>query len=725
MPKEMKEEELKDGAVLNNRSCTDILCIPIFAIFVIGWIVVIAVAFSKGNPAYLVLPSNFRGDRCGTLKLANTSNYFVPVPSHYTYGICVDRCPAMLDYVCNNDFETVLSTTLTGQVQNTYYNHKSSEYFTAYALATKCSLPLSNCDAADNQTLERYYGLGVKLQQQKCFMVLYASGSTLYRCLPFQEDQQNKTLQQQANTSAATISALSDKLGTGAFFARGFTECKDAWRVFILSFFIAGVISAIWILLLRWILAPIVYICIIAVFVLLIILGYLAYRMAEDYKSKVLPGDDGSNNQLILWQVLYYTAWILAAMYFIIMLWLFKRIRIAIAVMEEASKAFISNIGMVLLPPITLIFLLGFVALFVVVTMFIQTIGDLTPSDFTASATGVFGATAVNFTTSKGSALYSQIQAQLNTTNATTNQTQNSTTWDSGKAIKGLHAYNFFMFLWTVNFIMCFGFFVMALIVTTWYYSATALEMELYSNGTEGGKQKGTAVGTFCRAICATLRYHLGTILFGSLLIAIIQFVRGVFLYIQTQYLDKYKDNATVKLISYCINCWLACIERVIKIISKNAFIVCCITSDNFLSSASKAVELLVSNGVRVAMLAYLSTIACWLVKVLIVGANMVIAYFLLQQKVLTNGVAIESGLFPLFFVLIISFVIAILFVNVYESAIDTILMCFFVDERDCNGAFMPPSLAKLIGMFSQVAEARKKYEESLKAAEAAQEKPL
>jgi hypothetical protein len=43
--------------------------------------------------------------------------------------------------------------------------------------------------------------------------------------------------------------------------------------------------------------------------------------------------------------------------------------------------------------------------------------------------------------------------------------------------------------------------------------------------------------------------------------------------------------------------------------------------------------------------------------------------------------------------------------------------MCFFVDERDMNGAFMPPTLAKLVGMFTQVAEARKKYEESLKAA--------
>jgi hypothetical protein len=297
--------------------------------------------------------------------------------------------------------------------------------------------------------------------------------------------------------------------------------------------------------------------------------------------------------------------------------------------------------------------------------------------------------------------------------------TQNATSYVTGN--KPLHAYNFFMFLWTANFVIYFGFFILALIVTTWYFSATALDLDNLENNVEGGKAKGTGVGTMCKAFCATLRYHLGTILFGSLLIAIVQFIRAVMLYIQKTYLEKYKDNATVKLIAYCINCWLACIERVITIISKNAFIICCITNNNFLSSAATAVELLLSNGVRAAMLTYLATVTCWLVKVLIVLSNLAIAYGLIQQKQLTNNVSIESGLFPLFFILLISFVIAILFVNVYESAIDTILMCFFVDERDLKGAFMPPTLAKLVGMFTQVAEARKKYEESLKAAENAE----
>ncbi len=81
------------------------------------------------------------------------------------------------------------------------------------------------------------------------------------------------------------------------------------------------------------------------------------------------------------------------------------------------------------------------------------------------------------------------------------------------------------------------------LIVTAWYFSATALGLDNDDNGVEGGKQKGTGVGTMCRAFCATLRYHLGTILFGSLLIAIVQFTRAVMLYIQKNQLLKKPDR--------------------------------------------------------------------------------------------------------------------------------------------------------------------------------------
>lgn len=711
MTKEIKEEELKDGAILENRSCTDILCIFVFGIFLIGWIVVISVAFAKGNPDYIILPTNNRGELCGVKHLSNYSNYYVPLPQRYTYGFCVYKCPGILDYVCNNDFEPKIGDTSVS-VMNTYYDHTSTQYLAGVALAAKCFS--TACTAAEKATLERYYGLVAKTQQNKCFPAVYSSGVTLHRCLPFGSDNQNASLVQSMNATLGDLSGLADEYGVGSFFSRGFSETSDAWLVILICCLTCAIFALIWIFLLRWILAPIVYFCIIAVFLLLIGLGYLAYHMQSDFADNTLPGDDSSENQVVLWRVIMYTSFAAAAIYLVVMLWLLKRIRIAIVIMEEASKAFLANPGMVFIPPFTCAVLLGLIALFVAVTLYIQTIGELKYSDFQEGAISVFGAAAVNLTeaaVSLGSTYYDSLKNDSSANASTTN----ATTFDSGVAIKGMHAFNFFMFLWSANFVLALGFFIMALVVCSWYFSATAVEIDQIENGIETGRVKGTGPGTLCRSIWVSFRYHLGTLFFGSLLIAIIQFIRALMLYIEKTYLEKYKDNATIKVVIWCIHCWLACIERIVKIISYNAFIICGIKNQNFLASAVDALTLLTANIVRVAMLEFLATAACFLIKLFICCSNMVVAFLLIQQSALTNDQNIESGLFPLFFILLISFAIASLFVNVFEVCVDTILMCFFVDEAEMKGLFMPPSLAKLVDKFTEIALAREKYEQMIK----------
>ncbi|CUI14409.1 choline transporter, putative [Bodo saltans] len=714
--KEVNEDELKDGAILQNRSCTDICCIFIFGIFLVGWIVVIAVAFANGHPEYIVRPTNYNGQICGVNELVNYSNYYVPLPQRYTYGFCVATCPGILDYVCNNDFEPLIGDSSVS-VMNTYYDHTSTQYLAGVALSVQCQA--TSCTAQENATLQRYYGLIAKSKANKCFAAVYVSGVTLYRCLPFGSDNQNATLMDQMNATLGDLSSLADKYGVGSFFTRGFSESKDSWVVILICCLSCAIFALIWIFLLRWILAPIVYLCVIAVFLLLIALGYLSYRMQSDYADVTLPGDTNSEDQQTLWKVLMYTSFALAAVYLVLMLWLIKRIRIAIIIMEEASKAFLSNPGMVIIPPFTCIMLLGIIALFVVVAIYIQTIGSLTATSFEEGAISVFGASAVNMTEAAATLGQAYYDSLINATNSSNTSATNATTFDSSTAVKGMHAMNFFMLLWTANFFLALGFFIMALVVCAWYFSATAVEIDQYENNSgENGRLKYTNAGTLCRAVCVAFRYHLGTLFFGSLLIAIIQFIRAVMLYIEKNYLAKYKDNATVKLIIYCINCWLACIERIIKIISYNAFIVCAIKNQNFLSSAADALALLTANIIRVSMLEFLATAACFLIKLFICCCNMILAYFLLQQSELTDGTDIESGLFPLFFILIISFAIASLFVNVFECCVDTILMCFFVDEDSMKGLFMPPSLAKLVDKFTHIAEAREKYEQMVRDAD-------
>eukprot|EP00743_Colponemidia_sp_Colp-15_P012398 GILK01014093.1.p1 GENE.GILK01014093.1~~GILK01014093.1.p1 ORF type:complete len:441 (+),score=68.54 GILK01014093.1:162-1325(+) len=384
--------------------------------------------------------------------------------------------------------------------------------------------------------------------------------------------------------------------------------------------------------------------------------------------------------------------------------------------MEESSKAFLANPIIAILPLFVMVLLLGFAALFVAGTIYIQTMGDVNYEIFESTVSNLIGEGNFN-RTQLVIAAGANFADEVYGSNITDTFNINVTNFNSTRAIKALHAYNFFMFLWVGNLWIMFAFFVMAMVIVTWYYSATGVEIDEYERGNSSGRLKGTAPGTFCRAICVAIRYHFGTIIFGALLIAIIQFIRAVVLYLEKEFLDKWKDNATVKIALCCLNCLLACIERIIRAVSKGAFVITCITNDSFCPAAQESLGIMISNIVQVGSLQALSTTACLVLKVFIVATNMLIAFGLINVAELTDDREVESGLFPLFFIAVLSFAVAALFVNVFESCVDTIMMCYFIDEKRFDGRFMPPNLAKIVGQFQHIEKARKLYKQQLKSA--------
>ena len=82
--------------------------------------------------------------------------------------------------------------------------------------------------------------------------------------------------------------------------------------------------------------------------------------------------------------------------------------------------------------------------------------------------------------------------------------------------------YLFFCFLWTMNFIASAGSMVIAISTAKWYFTPPEERNSITSTTVF------TSYGTF-------LRYHIGSVAFGSLIIAIVQFIRSVLLYIERQ----------------------------------------------------------------------------------------------------------------------------------------------------------------------------------------------
>lgn len=67
------------------------------------------------------------------------------------------------------------------------------------------------------------------------------------------------------------------------------------------------------------------------------------------------------------------------------------------------------------------------------------------------------------------------------------------------------------------------------------------------------------------------IRYHMGTVAFGALIIGIVRVIRAMISFVQN-HLKQY-DNAFVKGILWCCQCCLWCFECALKFLTRNAYI--------------------------------------------------------------------------------------------------------------------------------------------------------
>jgi hypothetical protein len=116
--------------------------------------------------------------------------------------------------------------------------------------------------------------------------------------------------------------------------------------------------------------------------------------------------------------------------------------------------------------------------------------------------------------------------------------------------------YHLFGCLWAHFFISGFSQVSIAGSIGTWYWTLDKTE-----------KLRSPII----RSISRTCRYHLGSIAVGSLLIAIVEFIRVILYQIQRQ--ASRSKISWLKYLIACIQCYMKCVSVVIKFINKNAYI--------------------------------------------------------------------------------------------------------------------------------------------------------
>lgn len=170
------------------------------------------------------------------------------------------------------------------------------------------------------------------------------------------------------------------------------------------------------------------------------------------------------------------------------------------------------------MPPISLVFILSWLVVYIVIALHIASVGQIKPrDDFPMLTTVVY-----------------------------TDET------------KYVGLYSLFGYLWMNAFLIGVAQFTVSAACAIWYFSCTS-----DSNGK----------GSITRGFYWCFRFHFGSIAMGAFLIALVQFIRIIFEYYRRQMEKANKDNKVVKALLCLTSYLLDCLERFVKFISKNAYI--------------------------------------------------------------------------------------------------------------------------------------------------------
>uniref|UniRef100_A0A669D5A6 Choline transporter-like protein n=1 Tax=Oreochromis niloticus TaxID=8128 RepID=A0A669D5A6_ORENI len=251
------------------------------------------------------------------------------------------------------------------------------------------------------------------------------------------------------------------------------------------------------------------------------------------------------------------------------------------------------------------------------------------------------------------------------------------------KYLIALQFYNVFLFFWCANFVLGLGQMTLAGAFASYYWAAK--------------KPDDIPAFPVFSSLGRSLRYHTGTLAFGSLILSIIQIIR-----VLLEYLDhklKGAQNKFAKFLLCCLKCCFWCLEKFVKFLNRNAYIMAAIYGKNFCTSARDAFFLLMRNVIRVAVLDKVTDFILFLGKLLIVGLLGESAFLKAFQN---TAPTLNYYWVPILTMVVCSYLIAHAFFSVYSMCVDTLFLCFCEDlERNDGSAarpyYMSPSLREIL----------------------------
>eukprot|EP01084_Bolivina_argentea_P135149 238207_1 len=230
--------------------------------------------------------------------------------------------------------------------------------------------------------------------------------------------------------------------------------------------------------------------------------------------------------------------------FFVLALWfLRKNIELIVKMMNEASHA-IRDIKSTLIFPIFMAIIgIGYMVFWVIEALYIYSVKTLNIEDYPNGS---------NFITNPGYPGTQYYQYQFDET------MQNALKW------------HFVMLFYISQVIIYFGFMVLAGVFSDWYFS-------VWDDKDNKTKRRGNDIAELSfypilESFWRVIRYHLGSLAFGAMIITIIRIIRAIVTYFQNKTKNG-GNNPLIKCIFCCIQCCLKCCQCIFDKINKEGFI--------------------------------------------------------------------------------------------------------------------------------------------------------
>jgi hypothetical protein len=568
--------------------------------------VVAGLAYKTGDPMRLLKGTDSYGNLCGQKNLdipngkdmtAKPLLYFANPLQPSEDQVCVAACPV-----------------------------KAFSFSDSPLYQVDTNIFCSNFSGTPTITQVKY--VGACMTNCPCFPA-YPSTELLGRCLP----NVGSFIGGTAGNVTLTKAVLEDEIRNFDIGRQLAADVNSSKYIILGMIGVALVLSFIWLILLRFCAACMVWLTIILVFAgLVCITGFLAFEAKlsyENYKVLVAAGtntleDELQEKTLIALAIL---AGVFLLVFLVVLLFMRPRIQLAISIIKEASSAMRAVPCVIFVPAIVLIFTLGFFAYWIAAWVYLNSAGVAT-----FNADGTF----------KG--------------------------YEDTNKTRQLQIYHLFGLLWTTAFLIGINEMVIAGSIATWYFTRDKRKLPC---------------SVVLRTCGRTMRYHVGTVAFGSFLIAVVQAIRLIISYMQKQL--KGSQWRIARFMLKCLGYCFACFERFLKFVTRNAFIHAAIFGDNFCTSAKCAMSTLMRNAARLIAINFIGSFLMFLGKIFVVAVTGIAATYVLQYY--KDKIGLHYWALPLIIILFCSYGLVTLFLGTYNMAIDTIFLCFCEDSERHDGS--------------------------------------